>query len=77
MVEHVSQHTGDMVVSNLVEYLLVTAGAAHKPGGAQEPQMVADNRLRGAGGPGDVANGNGGLKAGEETLRRVGSPSSR
>ena len=45
--EHVGEHTGDVVVFDLVEDLFVAARAADQPGGAEQAEVVADQRLAG------------------------------
>jgi len=72
MVDHIGQHAGNVSVGSFVENLLVAARAADQPGGAEQAQMVADKGLAGTDGGGDVANGDGAFKTGEDDLEPRG-----
>lgn len=69
---HIGENAGDVVVGCFVEDLLVLAGAAHKARGAQEAQVVADQRLGCASGFGDVADRDGPFKADEQNAQPCG-----
>jgi len=46
VMRHVDEHVADVLVGQFVEDLFCLPVAAHEPGAAQEPQMMADQRLR-------------------------------
>lgn len=69
---HISQYPGDMVVRCFVEHLLVASSSTHEAGGTQETKVMADERLRCAGGFGDVANRDWSLEAAQQNAQARG-----
>ncbi len=63
MIDDVDQYAADMVVSDCIEHILAVALGAHEAGGAQQPQVVADEGGRSGDLVGNLAHRTHPLKA--------------
>jgi len=57
--QHVGKHYRDMLIGGGIEHLLAVSLSLNDPCGAQESQVVADERITQVELPGDIIDGNG------------------